>query len=125
MKFAQQDLFDTGTAANAGTAIGQNFTDAGSIAEFVNALVAYAFLLAGALSVVFIFWGGIKLIISGGEDEKVKTAIGTIRHALIGLVVTIFSFTVVAFLGGVFGLDLVGYISREKIFELITSLTSQ
>src|SRR3990172_8958764 len=124
MPLLQQRIFDAENITNVGQNLGKTFTSSDDFSGLINQLIAYAFLAAGILSVAFIFWGGIKLILSGGEDEKIKSAIGTIRHSIIGLLVTIFSFAAVAFIGGVFGLDLVGYISVEKIWEFIADLTA-
>lgn len=92
--------------------------------QLVNIAVAYAIILAGVLSVIFIFWGGINFILSGGKEDKVKTAIHTIRYAIIGLVISILSFGVVAIVGRIFGYDLVNYISLDAILEIVNSFTS-
>jgi len=119
----QSDMFKEGKIFESDNiVIPSSFDEAGGLAEMANKMIAYAFLVAGALSIVFIFWGGIKLIIAGGEEEKLKTALGTIRHAILGLVITIFSFTAVALIGKLVGLDIVGFISREQIWEMIADL---
>jgi hypothetical protein len=125
MFLLQQGILNSDSISKAGGSIGKSFRSSESFVVFVNQIIAYAFLAAGVLSVAFIFWGGIKLILSGGDDEKIKGAIGSIRHAIIGLIVTILSFTAVAFVGRIFGLDLISYISMEKIWELITNLTAE
>jgi len=40
----------------------------------INEIVAYAIILAGFLSIVFMLWGGIQYIVSGGKEDKVKKA---------------------------------------------------
>ena len=124
MFFLQQSIIDPGSASKIGSSLSNGF-EANDFGDIINRLIAYAFLVAGILSVVFIFWGGLKLIFSGGKDEKIKEAVGTIRHAIIGLIVTILSFVAVAFIGGLFGLDLIGYISFEDIWSTITDLTGK
>jgi len=90
--------------------------------ELIHKIIAYAFLFVFAMSVVFIFWGGITFILSGGQEEKVKNAVNTIRYAIIGLIVAIFSFAIVAWIGKQFNLDLIQYIKPENIFDTIKGL---
>ena len=94
---------------------GYNFVD------LANKAVAYAILLAGLLSVIFMFVGGISFILSGGKEEKVRQAISTIRYALLGLVITILSITVITLVGRIFGLELVNYLSFENIISTVNS----
>ncbi len=90
----------------------------------INQIIAYAIILAGFLSVVFMLWGGIQFIISGGKEDKVKSATGTIRYAIIGLIVTILAVSVINLIGRVFNLDLVNYVNFDHILELINNLVN-
>lgn len=92
--------------------------------EVINRAIAYAIILAGFLSVVFTFFGGISFILSGGQEDKIKQAVSTIRYAIIGLIVTIFSVVIVAFVGNALGLNVVQYINLGEIFQLIEDLVS-
>lgn len=93
--------------------------------EVINRAIAYAIIIAGFLSVVFIFFGGISFILSGGQEDKIKQAVSTIRYAIIGLIVTMFSVAIVAFVGRAMGFDVIQYISLGEIFDLIGSITSE
>ena len=90
--------------------------------DLVQMFVVYAFIIAAGLSAVFVFIGGINFILSGGNDEKIKTAVNTIRYAIVGLIVTILSFTFVTIVGRIFGLDFMSYLSYDKIRTSITQL---
>ncbi|PID70688.1 hypothetical protein CSB37_01225 [bacterium DOLZORAL124_38_8] len=68
-------------------------------------LLVFAFVAAAIISAIFIFWGGISFILSGGNDEKIKKAVNTIRYAIIGLIITIISGVFVTFIGKFFGFD--------------------
>jgi hypothetical protein len=93
--------------------------------EILNRGFAYAILAAGGLSVIFIFIGGISFILSGGQEEKIKRAVGTIRYAIIGLIVTIMAIFVIQIIGkGLFGLDVVKYINFQEIIDLVTEIGS-
>jgi hypothetical protein len=51
--------------------------------EFILLTISLFVLAAGLLSILFILWGGLLLILSGGKDDKIKPAINTIRFAVI------------------------------------------
>ncbi len=93
-----------------------------NIVDLLNLGVAIAIILAGILSVFYIFFGGISFILSGGQEDKIKQAVHTIRYAIIGLIVTIFSVTIIKILGLVFGFDLLSLITWDKITELMNDL---
>lgn len=93
------------------------------VLEVINRGIAYAIIVAGFLSVVFIFFGGISFILSGGQDDKIKQAVSTIRYAIIGLIVTILSVFIVATVGKAMGLDIVKYINFGEVLDLITNLS--
>lgn len=93
--------------------------------EVINRAIAYAIIIAGFLSVVFIFFGGISFILSGGDEGKIKQAVSTIRYAIIGLIITLLSVVIVGFVGKALGLNIVQYINLNQIFDLITQITQQ
>jgi hypothetical protein len=92
--------------------------------DLIQMFVVYAFIIAAALSAIFIFVGGISFILSGGNDEKIKQAVNTIRYSIIGLIITILSFTVVTILGRMFGLNFMEYLSYGQIKNSINQLIS-
>ncbi len=89
--------------------------------EIVNRTIAYGIIVAGFLSVVFIFFGGISFILSGGDEGKIKQAVGTIRYAIIGLVVTMLSVVVVIMVGNAVGLNVVQYINLGEVFDIVSN----
>lgn len=114
------------TGSSTGNAFNDTFTTANldslNLQQLVEMFVTYAFIIAGALSALFIFIGGISFILSGGNDEKIKQAVNTIRYSIIGLIVTILSFTFVTIVGRIFGLDFMSYLSYGKIRDSITTV---
>ncbi len=94
------------------------------ILDIINKGLAYAILIAGFLSVIFIFIGGISFILSGGQEDKIKQAVGTIRYAIIGLIVTILSVVIVATVGRALGLDIIRYINFGEVINNISSFNS-
>jgi hypothetical protein len=94
-----------------------------SILELVNRGIAYAILAAGLLSVIFIFIGGISFILSGGDEDKIKQAVSTIRYAIIGLIITISAVVIVNIISRVIGLNTIQYIRFDDIVQLIQSIS--
>ncbi|MBI4232566.1 hypothetical protein HY605_05010 [Candidatus Peregrinibacteria bacterium] len=94
------------------------------ILEIINRGLAYAIIIAGFLSVVFIFVGGISFILSGGQEEKIKSAVSTIRYSIIGLIITILATVIIGVVGKAMGLDIIRYINFGDIIDTITSITS-
>lgn len=103
---------------NSGLMVTQQF----NIVDILNLGVAIAIIMAGTLSVFYIFFGGISFILSGGQEDKIKQAVHTIRYAIIGLIVTIFSVTIIKILGLVFGFDLLALITWDRISVLMNEL---
>lgn len=54
-------------------------------------------MILGILSVIMIVFSGIRYTISAGDASKVKAAKDTLMYAIIGLVVALLAYTIVAF----------------------------
>lgn len=91
--------------------------------DLINRGIAYAIMIAGFLSVVFIFIGGISFILSGGQEEKIKTAVSTIRYAIIGLIITVLAVIIVNTVGRVLGLNVIEYLSFAEIVRLMQQIS--
>lgn len=63
----------------------------------VTVLLQLTFGIAGALTVLFLVWGGFKYVTSQGEPDRIAKAKDTILYSVIGLVVTIASYGIVAY----------------------------
>lgn len=96
-----------------------------NLIDIINLAVALGILVAGFLSIFYIFVGGISFILSGGDESKIKQAVHTIRYAIVGLVVTIFAVTIIAIVGSLFGFNLTEYIQWDRMTELIGDITSR
>ncbi len=92
--------------------------------DLILMAVVYSFIIAFILSAIFIFVGGMSFILSGGNDEKIKQGINTIRYSLIGLIIVILSFTFVVLIGKMFGFNFMEYISLGKIRDLVNQVVS-
>lgn len=75
----------------------QNVVKANSVS--INSLVAFILnmliVIAIVASLIFLIYGGIRWIISGGDKEKVETARKTVVSSIIGLVVVLLSWVII------------------------------
>lgn len=92
------------------------------VVEIINRGIAYTIIIAGLLSVVFVFIGGISFILSGGQEDKIKQAVSTIRYAIFGLIITVLAVVAVATVGKAMGLDIIQYINFSDIVDTIRSV---
>ncbi len=60
-------------------------------------LTNVALYIVGAISVIMLIWGGLRYILSGGDNKKITDAKNTILYAIIGLVIAILAFAIVNF----------------------------
>lgn len=93
--------------------------------ELVHKIIAFLFIAGGFLCLLFLLWGGIQYITSGGKDEKIQKATHTVRNALIGLVIIILSFTIIAVVGSVMNRDLIPYLNFQTIIEQVNSFSER
>lgn len=95
------------------------------VGPLINKGIAWVVVIAFVLSLGFMLWGGLAFILSGGKEDKIKKALGTIRYAIIGLVVTLLATTVISLVGRLFGIDaLVNIIDPSQIFAEIDHIIS-
>lgn len=114
-------MFDIAFAA--GSAIDPN--QVYELDDIIRVGIALVVLVSGFLSVIFILWGGVMLILSGGKDEKVKPAINSIRYAVVGLIIIILSIFVAPKIGDLLGLNVSNYVSPKVIFSTIQDLSGK
>lgn len=77
---------------NAPTAVGTVNGDINQVIAFViNAIIVIAIILA----LIFLLWGGIRWVMSGGDKGKVDTARGTIVAAIVGLIIVILAYVII------------------------------
>ena len=67
--------------------------DAGVFTRITNT-VLYA---VGIISVIMLIYGGLRYVLSGGDNKKVTDAKNTILYAIIGLIISILSYAIVNF----------------------------
>jgi len=117
---------DSGAGANGSTGGGGGYFDIGSLVgdgtinELVSFVVALLLVISLFLCLIFLVLGGIKFITSAGDEEKIKKAVGTIRYALLGLIVSLMGYFIVAWLAKL--LDAPFDLSFSHIMDLMRQL---
>lgn len=67
--------------------------------------LGFVFIFAAIAALLFLIWGGISWITSGGEKEKIEAARNKIVYAIIGLVVILSSYLIINTVGSLFGIN--------------------
>ena len=93
-----------------------------NIIDLLNLAIGLAMVFAATLSIYYMFSGGISLILSGGQDDKIKESVNTIRYAVIGLVITVLAFAFIYLLGNVFEVQVGEYINVDRIYTILSSV---
>lgn len=71
--------------------------------------LTFFFIAAVALSLVFLVLGGIQWTSSGGDKNKVAAARAKITWAIVGLIITLLTYFIIAVIGYFFGVQLLGF----------------
>jgi hypothetical protein len=80
-----------------------------TIADLINPLLNYVFIIAGLLLFGYLLLGGFELLTSAGEPEKIKSAQGKLTSALIGFLVIFVSYWLIQILETIFGITILGF----------------
>lgn len=90
---AQSDKVCQGVGA---TVNGSSCTSTGLLDGF-QTISNFLIFIVGAISVIMIIIGALRYVLSGGDSAGVKSAKDTIMYALIGVVVALVAYALVAF----------------------------
>lgn len=92
--FAADLTLDGGAKAARGTGQTDNLFSDGGIFQTVTNILLF---LIGAISVIMLIIGGIRYVVSGGDQAAVTSAKNTILYAIVGIVVAFLAFAAVSF----------------------------
>ena len=65
----------------------------GTIRQVVNILI----FIVGAVSIIMVVVGGLRYVLSGGDQNSISSAKNTILYAIIGIVVAVAAYAIVNF----------------------------
>lgn len=68
----------------------------GNFGGLVGKVITILFILAAVVALIFLIWGGIKWILSGGDKSAVEAARNTIVAAVVGLIVVFLSYFILS-----------------------------
>jgi hypothetical protein len=74
---------------------GMNCASVISVGGIIIIVLNWFLGIAGLIAVLFLVWGGFKMIVSNGNEETFKEGRTTVINALIGLAVVILAYVVV------------------------------
>lgn len=84
------------------------------IGPLITLILPYIFYGAGIGLLVYLIMGGLQLMTSRGDPKAIQAAQTKITNALIGFIVVIFAYILVALFGKVLGIS-----AFEMIFKMI------
>lgn len=91
------DCIEQGVSEVGGESDGRQLFGEGSI---FNTITNTLLFLVGVISVIMLIIGGIRYVVSGGDQNAVTGAKNTILYAIIGIVVAFLAFAAVNFVTG-------------------------
>lgn len=86
-----------------------------TIPQIIGTVIKWILIIAAVLAFIFLVWGGLKWITSGGDKEGTAKAQSTITAALIGLVIVFAAWAIVRLLGVFFGFDIFGGLTLPAV----------
>ncbi len=80
------------------------FTDAGTIAGLISAIILWGMVIAGILTLLYLVMGGIEWITSGGDKAGLEHARERITNSLIGLGISVSVWAIMSIVSTFLGL---------------------
>lgn len=90
--------------------------------DMMRLAIALVVFTAGLCAIGFVVWGGFMLVLSGGDDGKIKSATNMIRFAFVGLAVIVVTIFVLPKVTQMLGLGTFN-ITPQYIFDTVQGLT--
>ncbi len=90
------DLFGA-LGISAGLNIFSNISGAPNIGEVIMNVIKFALGVVGALTLLVVIIGGLRYVLSGGNEDQVKSAKQILLYAIIGFIVVLLAYTIVTF----------------------------
>ena len=78
-------------------------TNATDINTVIQSVINILLFIVGAASVIMLIVGGIRYVVSAGDQQAVSNAKNTILYAIVGIIVAILAYAAVQFVFNTFG----------------------
>ncbi len=98
------------------------FSDNMEFWDFILLVISVFVLVAWILSILFVLYWGLLLILSWWKEDKIKPAINTIRYAIFWLIITVASIFLFPILGKLLWIDVETYAKPTRILEKIEQI---
>ncbi|MDA1079877.1 MAG: hypothetical protein O2840_04295 [bacterium] len=108
----------SGSTTNIGTDVQLKTGYASSVGSLISSVLTFVMLIAALLILMYLIWGGIQWISSGGDKGKTEEARNKITSAVIGLIILAAAWAVFLIV-----LKFLGFESYTKLFENIQSIS--
>jgi len=91
--------------------------------DFLLLAISVIIFIGFILSIVFILWWGLLLILSGGKEERTKPAINIIRYSILWIFITVWAIFLAPILWKLLWVSNISkFMAPQAIYERITSL---
>lgn len=74
--------------------------------KVIQTIISLLLIAAVVIALIFLIYGGIKWVISGGDKTAVEGARNHIVGAIVGLAIALAAFFIIKIIGEIFGIDL-------------------
>ncbi len=88
---------DCGTSVQVGVNCAQGTLSSAPLTASVSNIINILIFSAGIVAVILIIVGGIRYVVSQGDEKSIEGAKNTILYAVIGLVIAILAYAIVNF----------------------------
>lgn len=94
--------------------------------DMLRIAISLIVLVAMVCAVFFVVYGGLMLVLSGGDDKKVSSALGSIRYAVIGVVVIVLAIFLTPVVTKMLGFGTTqDYLSPQSITDTIEVMSKR
>lgn len=90
--------------------------------DIVLLVISIFVLVSWVLSILFILWWGLLMILSWWKEEKITPALNTIRYAILWIIITVITIFIFPILWWLLWLDVKKYADPSSIFAKIEEL---
>jgi hypothetical protein len=90
--------------------------------DFVLLVISIFVLVSWILSILFVLYWSLLLVLSWWKEEKIKPAVNTIRYAVLWFILTVVSIFLFPILWRLLGIDVEKYAKPARILEKITEI---
>lgn len=90
--------------------------------DIVLLVISIFVLVSWVLSILFILWWGLLMILSWWKEEKITPALNTIRYAILWVIITVITIFLFPIFWRLLWIDVEKYAQPKRIFEKIEEL---